>query len=229
MTVRIILADDHPIVLQGLRRLLESKAGFQIIAEAGDGLETLTLVNRFKPDVLIVDVMMPGLNGLEVTRQIREHNREIKIIVLSMYKEDGYIIQALKNGANGYVIKDTSPTEISDAVHKVMQGNHYLSPAIADKLEDQLLDHSEEELEDPYDSLTNREREVLQLVAEGQTGPMIANRLSISRRTAEQYRANIMRKLSLQNKSEIVRYAIQRGIVQVNGVNPGLSQKARIN
>jgi DNA-binding NarL/FixJ family response regulator len=213
MTVRVLLADDHPIVLQGLRRLLESKPDFLVVAETGDGLEVLPLAERHQPDVLIVDLMMPGLNGLEVTRQVHEKLEGIRVIVLSMHKDDGYVIQALRNGANGYVIKDTGPAELVNAIHQVMEGHRYLSQVIADRFDDRFMLQADEQLEDPYDQLTGREREVLQLVAEGFSGQEMAQRLSISRRTVEQHRANLMRKLGLSNQREIVRYALKRGIL----------------
>jgi DNA-binding NarL/FixJ family response regulator len=216
MTVRVLLADDHPIVLQGLRRLLESKPDFLVVAETGDGLEVLPLAERLKPDVLIVDLMMPGLNGLEVTYQVCQKIKGIRVIILSMHKDDGYVIQALRNGATGYVIKDTGPAELVEAIHQVMQGHRYLSQVIADRFGDQVLIHPDEELKDPYTQLTRREREVLQLVAEGYTGQDIAKRLSISPRTAEQHRANMMRKLGLQNQREIFRYAIKKGILLID-------------
>jgi DNA-binding NarL/FixJ family response regulator len=133
-----------------------------------------------------------------------------------MHKDDGYVIQALQNGASGYVIKDTGPTELVEAIHQVMQGRRYLSQAISDRFNDQTLFHPEKQLEDLYNQLTNREREVLQLVAEGYTGQEIAKRLSISPRTAEQHRANVMRKLGFQNQREIVRYAIKKGILSID-------------
>jgi two-component system, NarL family, response regulator NreC len=216
MTVRVLLADDHPIVLQGLQRLLESKTDFLVVAETGDGLEVLPLAERYKPDVLILDLMMPGLNGLEVTRQVCQRIKGIRVIILSMHKDDGYVIQALRNGAMGYVIKDTGPVELVEAIHQVMQGRRYLSQVIADKYTDQLLLHPNEPLEDPYDQLTSREQEVLHLVAEGFTGQEIAKRLSISRRTVEHHRANMMRKLSLQSQREIVRYALKKGILSID-------------
>jgi DNA-binding NarL/FixJ family response regulator len=216
MAVRVLLADDHPIVLQGLRRLLESKSDFLVVGETGDGLEVLPLAEQYKPDVLIIDLMMPGLNGLEVTRQVCQRLKGIRVIVLTMHKDDGYVIQALQNGASGYVIKDTGPTELVEAIHQVMQGRRYLSQAISDRFNDQTLFHPEKQLEDLYNQLTNREREVLQLVAEGYTGQEIAKRLSISPRTAEQHRANVMRKLGFQNQREIVRYAIKKGILSID-------------
>jgi two-component system, NarL family, response regulator NreC len=216
VTVKVLLADDHPIVLQGLRRLLESKNGFQVVAETGDGLEVVGLTERYRPDVLIVDLMMPGLNGLEVTRQVCRKIEGIRVIVLSMHKDDDYVIQALRNGATGYVIKDTGPSELVEAIHQVMEGRRYLSPAIAERVSMQLLNHPDEPLEDPYEQLTSREREVLQLVAEGYTGKETADRLSISPRTVEQHRANIMRKLGLTNQREIVRYALRKGILAID-------------
>jgi DNA-binding NarL/FixJ family response regulator len=216
MTVRVLLADDHPIVLQGLQRLLESKTDFLVVAETGDGLEVLPLAERYKPDVLILDLMMPGLNGLEVTRQVCQRIKGIRVIILSMHKDDGYVIQALRNGAMGYVIKDTGPAELVEAIRQVMQGHRYLSQVIAEKFTDQLLLHPNEPLEDPYDQLTSREQEVLHLVAEGFTGQEIAKRLSISRRTVEHHRANMMRKLSLQSQREIVRYALKKGILSID-------------
>jgi two-component system, NarL family, response regulator NreC len=216
MTVRVLLADDHPIVLHGLRRLLESKPDFLVVGETGDGLEVLPLAERTNPDVLIVDLMMPGLNGLEVIRQVCQRLPGSRVIVLSMHKDDGYVVQALRNGASGYVIKDTGPIELVDAIHQVMQGHRYLSQEIASKFDDQLLANSGEQIEDPYNQLTNREREILQLVAEGYTGQEIATRLSISRRTAEQHRASVLRKLGLQNQREIVRYAIRKGVLSID-------------
>jgi DNA-binding NarL/FixJ family response regulator len=213
MSVKVLLADDHPIVLQGLRRLLESKAEFDVVAETGDGLEVLPLTEKHQPDVLIVDLMMPGLNGLETTRQVCQRVQGVRVIVLSMHKDDGYVIQALRNGALGYVLKDTGPKELVEAIHHVMLGMRYLSAPIAERFKPQLLQNDETALADPYEQLTCREREVLQLVAEGYTGHEIADRLSISTRTAETHRANTMRKLGFQNQREVVRYALKRGIL----------------
>ncbi len=217
MAVRVLLADDHPIVRQGLRRLLEAKAEFLVVAETGDGLEVIGLTGHYKPDVVIVDLMMPGLNGLEVTRQISQRTNGPRVIVFSMHKDDDYVIQALRNGAVGYVIKDSGPAEMVEAIHQVMQGYRYLSPMISERISEQIANHPNEKLKDPYDQLTNRERTVLQLVAEGYTGQEIADMLTISRRTVENHRANIMRKLGFQNQREIVRYAIRKGILSLDG------------
>lgn len=213
MSVRVLLADDHPIVLQGLHRLLESRSEFLVVGESGDGLEVLPLVELYKPDILIVDLMMPGLNGLEVTRQVCQRVKDTRVIILSMHKDEGYVIEGLRHGAMGYVLKDTAPAELVEAIHRVMLGYRYLSPVIAEKFHAHLLIHNDEPSQDPFDQLTNREHEVLQLVAEGYSGQEIAKRLSISPRTVEQHRANIMRKLGLQNQREIVRYAVKKGIL----------------
>ena len=216
MAVRVLLADDHPIVLHGLRRLLESKPDFLVVAETGDGLEVLALAERYKPDVLIVDLMMPGLSGLEITRQVHLRLESIRVIVFTMQKDDGFVIQALRNGAVGYVLKDTGPIEIEHAIHQVMQGHRYLSHLIADRFSDGNQINPSDQLVDPYDLLTSREREVLQLVAEGYTGQEIGQRLSISPRTVEQHRAKVMHKLGFQNQREIVRYAIKKGILSID-------------
>ncbi len=216
MTVRLLLADDHPIVLQGLRRLIESKPEFLVVGETGDGLEVLPLAERHKPNVVIVDLMMPGLNGLEVTRKICQQMDKVRVIVLSMHKDDAIILQALRNGASGYVIKDTGPKELVDAIREVMEGRRYLSQAIAGRFDENVLQTAKDLPADPYDQLTDREREVLQLVAEGYTGQEIARKLTISPRTAEQHRANVIRKLGFQNQRELVRFAIKKGLLSID-------------
>lgn len=219
MTVRVLLADDHPIVRQGLRRLLESERDMQVVAETGDGLDVLPLAGRFHPDVVIMDLMMPGLNGLEATRQICQRFPGARVIVLSMHGDVGYIAQALRNGACGYILKDSGPSELVQAIREVQEGRRYLSPQIAARMEETLAAGSSPTAlpVDLYEQLTDREREVLQLVAEGYTGPEIAARLSISPRTAEQHRSNLMRKLGLHNQREIIRFAIKRGILPMDG------------
>lgn len=216
MSVKVLLADDHPIVRQGLRRLLEADPEFQIVGETGDGLETVQLTEQYRPDVLIVDLMMPGLNGLEVTRQVCQRLPGVRVIVLSMHRDDAYVIQALRNGAAGYVIKDSGPGELAVAIHKVTHGQRYLSPTLTEKLIDVLISGGEEACQgDAYDLLTDREREVLQLVAEGHTATEVARKLSISPRTVEVHRANLMHKLGLTNQKELIRYAIRRGILSL--------------
>lgn len=214
--INIMLADDHHIVRQGLRSLLESEQHFHLVGEAGDGLEAVRLATRLKPDVLITDVMMPGLNGLEVTRQVTKSLPQTKVIILSMYTNDAYVLEALKNGASGYVLKDSQASDLVEAVREVNAGRRYLSPPLSERAVELYAQRVESVPDDSYELLTTREREVLQLVAEGRTSAEIANQLFISPRTAEGHRANLMRKLGLQNHADLVRYALKRGILPLD-------------
>jgi DNA-binding NarL/FixJ family response regulator len=218
MSINVLLADDHPIVRQGLRRLLEMEADFKVVAEASDGTEALQLLERYRPDVLIVDLMMPSLNGFEVILQAAHRFPTLAMIVLSMHQDSIYVVQALRNGARGYVLKDSSPTELVDAVNEVVAGRRFLSAKIIEKLGDPaLLSLDESAGIDAYQILTDRQREVLQLAVEGLTSAEIARRLSISPRTAEAHRAQIMRKLGLSSQAELIRYAIRQGILPLDG------------
>lgn len=212
----ILLADDHNIVRQGLRALLQSEPHFRLVGEASDGIEAVRLAERLKPDVLITDLMMPGLTGLEVTRQVTKILPQIRVIILSMYTNDAYVLEALKNGALGYVLKDSQAADLIKAVKEVIAGNRYLSPPLSERALELYLKKVESVPDDPYELLTNREREVLQLVAEGRTSAEIANRLFISPRTAEGHRANLMRKLGLQNNADLIRFALKRGILPMD-------------
>lgn len=216
MTVTVLLADDHPIVRQGLRHLLEAEPDLKIIGEASDGLQAVQLTEKFKPNVLIVDIMMPDLNGLEVLRQVKDRSPATCSIVLSMQSADVYVVEALKAGALGYVLKETGPSELVNAVQQVIGGKRYLSPRLSERLIDVLLQTTEELTLDPYETLTNREREVLQMAAEGMTTSAIAKRLSISPRTAELHRGRMMDKLGLNNRTELIRYALKRGILPMD-------------
>jgi DNA-binding NarL/FixJ family response regulator len=216
MTVKVLLADDHPIVRQGLRNLLNSEQDFKVVGEASDGLSALELVDKQRPDVLVVDMMMPGLNGLEVIRRAKHSVPSLRIIVLSMQNADAYVVDALKLGASGYVLKDTGPAELIQAIRDVVAGQRYLSPAISERLTNTYIQQSSETIEDPYKRLSNREREVLQLAAEGHTSTEIAARLFISTRTAELHRSNVMSKLSLHSQNDLVRYALKRGILSLD-------------
>jgi two-component system, NarL family, response regulator NreC len=217
MSVKVLVADDHPIVRKGLRDLLENDPLFHIVGEAGDGLQALELVKQQKPDVLIVDMMMPGLNGLEVLRQAKQLLPNLQAIVLSMHSNEAYVAEALKNGASGYVLKDSGPVELIQAVNEVLAGRHYLSSAISEEMVNTYIRKIETSKVDPYSLLTNREREIMQLTAEGYTSQEIAERFTISRRTVEQHRANIMQKLGLRNQSDLIRYAFKRGVLPIDG------------
>jgi DNA-binding NarL/FixJ family response regulator len=209
----IILADDHHIVRQGLRSLLEAEPGFRITGEASDGLEAVQLAERLQPDVLVVDLMMPGLGGLEVVRQTSQRSPQTLILVLSMHANEAYVLEALRNGAAGYVLKDSSVTELVQAVREVLAGRRYLSPPLSERAIDAYVQKAQAAALDPYDTLTAREREVLQLSAEGRSHAEIAAKLSISPRTAETHRANLMRKLGLHTHTDLIRYALKRGII----------------
>lgn len=212
----IALADDHPIVRQGLRALLQAEPDFRVVGEAGDGLETVELVERLQPDVLVVDVMMPGVSGLEVARQVQQRSPETRVVILSMHANEAYVLEAMRHGAAGYVLKDSTATDLVEAVRRVMAGRRYLSPPLSERAIDAYLQKSEEAQLDPYETLTSREREVLHLAAEGHTNAEIAERLSISPRTVETHRANMMRKLDLRSHADLIRYALRRGIIPLD-------------
>lgn len=212
--VRIILADDHKIVREGIQRLLEEEAGLQVVATAADGLETVRLVDAQPPDVLIVDLMMPGINGLEVTRQVAQRYPQVRIIILSMHADEAYVIEALRSGAMGYVLKESGHVDLLAAIREVQAGRRYLSAPLSERAIDAYVSSAQQTSGNAYDSLTTREREVLQLAAQGHTAAEIAQRLIISPRTVETHRANLMQKLGLRSQAELIRFALQRGILK---------------
>jgi DNA-binding NarL/FixJ family response regulator len=214
MSTTILLADDHQVVRHGLRSLLEGEPGFSVAGEAADGLEAAELVDRLKPDILVLDLMMPGLNGLEVIRLARRRSPRTRVVVLSMHADEGYVFEALQNGAAAYVLKSASAAELTNAMREVMAGRRYLSHPLSERGIEVYAAKTRGGTLDVYDTLTTREREVLQLAAEGRGNPEIATRLAISVRTAETHRANLMRKLGLHNQTELVRDALRRGILR---------------
>jgi DNA-binding NarL/FixJ family response regulator len=209
----IVLADDHHVVRQGLRALLEAQPDFQLVGEAGDGLEAVQLTERLKPDVLVIDLMMPSLNGLEATRQVRQRSPHTRVVILSMHANEAYVLEALRNGAAGYVLKDSSAADLVHAVREVVAGRRYLSSPLSERAIEAYIRKATDVTLDPYEMLTNREREVLYLAAEGRTNTEIADQLSISPRTAETHRANLMHKLGLRTHTDLIRYALRRGIL----------------
>lgn len=209
----VLLADDHAIVRHGLRALLEAEPELKLVGEAADGLSALRLVEQLRPDILIVDLMMPGLSGLEVTRQARRCSPQTRIIVLSMHANEAYVLEALRYGALGYVLKGSQVTDLVQATREVAAGRRYLSPPLSERAIEVYVQKAEATVLDGYEVLTTRERQVLHLAAEGRTNAEIAARLFISPRTAETHRANLMRKLGLQNHTELIRYAIRRGLI----------------
>jgi two-component system, NarL family, response regulator NreC len=216
MAVTILLADDHHVMRQGLRLLLEAQGDFRIVAEAGDGLEAVKLAERLKPHVLIVDLIMPGINGLEVARQVSHHSPHTRIIMLSMYGNEAYVLEALRNGVVGYVLKDANATELLRAVHEVVAGRRYLSPPLSEHAMEAYLQKAQDGVLDLYETLTTREREVLQLAAEGRTNADIAAALGVSPRTVETHRAHLVRKLGLRTQADLIRYALKRGILPMD-------------
>jgi len=213
VTTTIMLADDHKIVRQGLRALLEAEPDFHLVGEAGDGLEAVQLAARLCPDVLVLDLMMPGLGGLEVTLQVGKRSPQTRVIILSMHADEAYVLEALRNGAAGYVLKESSADELVQAVREVVAGRRFLSSPLSERAIDAYVSKAQEVALDRYETLTAREREVLHLAAEGHTNAEIADRLSISSRTAETHRANMMRKLALRSQTDLIRYALRRGII----------------
>lgn len=209
----IALADDHIVVRQGLRALLETEPDFRVVGEAGDGPEAVHLVERLQPDVLVLDLMLPGLSGLEVARLVRQGSPKTRVLILSMYADEAYVLRALKNGAAGYALKDSSAADLVQAVREVARGQRYLSPPLSERAIERYAQRAEGVTEDSYETLTTREREVLHLAAEGHTTAEIAARLGISPRTAETHRANLMHKLGIHTQTDLVRYALRRGII----------------
>lgn len=211
--IRIVIAEDHKIVRQGFKAILNAAANMSVAAETGDGSEAVRLVEELEPEVLIVDLSLPGLDGIEVTRQVRQRVPATRVIVLSMHADDGYVVAALRSGAWGYVLKEAGADELIAAVERVMDGRQYLSRALPAEEIRQLLEKPSTKANDRYDTLSAREREVLQLIAEGYTSPEIAEKIFISPRTADTHRSNIIAKLGLRSVSDLIRFAVERGLI----------------
>jgi two-component system response regulator NreC len=209
----VVLADDHPLVHEGLRTLIEAEPDFTVIGQANDGLEAIRLTESLQPQILLVDLAMPGLNGLEVTRQVKKRFPRIYVIVLSMHDDEPYVLEALRNGASGYVLKEASVKEMISGMRAVARGRYFLSSSISEQTIDVYLDKAKTGRLDPYDSLTTREREILQMTAESQSSAEVGRRLFISPRTVEAHRQNAMRKLGLRNQGDVVHYALKKGIL----------------
>jgi DNA-binding NarL/FixJ family response regulator len=213
MSLRILLADDHTLVRHGLRRMLEERREWRVVAEACDGREAITLAELHKPDVAIVDVAMPLLNGIETTRQVLRRVPGVKVLVLSMHVDEVYVAQILKAGASGYLLKDSADTDLFKAVRAVADGQSFFSPAIAKLMADEYVRPRPEGL-DRYETLSAREREIFQLIAEARTNKEIAALLGISLTTVESHRAKIICKLDLHSATEIALYAVRRGVIR---------------
>ena len=212
----IVLVDDHQIVRQGLKALLVAEPDFEIVGEAADGLQALELVKKLQPDIIIVDLNIPGINGIEVVKGVSADCPATKAIVLSMHSSEDYVIPVFANGAAGYVLKDSCVEDLVQAIRHALKGSRYLSPQLAERAIDTYLAVGRNAPADPYESLTEREREVFKLSAEGYSYAQIAQRLVISPRTVETHRNNVMRKLALNSVPDLVRYAIRRGLTSVD-------------
>ena len=211
---KIVIAEDHTILRAGLRALLSGQNGLEVIGEAGDGREAIRKVDTLQPDLLLSDLSMPKLNGIDAIREIKSQHPEIKIIVLTVHKSEEYIIAALQAGANGYMLKDASQNELLLAIDYVINGKTFLSPSISDKVVDAFLNTDKKDKPAAVlDNLTAREREILKLVAEGNTNKKIAEHLCISLKTVEKHRSNLMQKLDLRNTAALTAYAIAKKMV----------------
>lgn len=213
MKVTIVIADDHPLVRRGLRALLDAVPDFEVVAEAGDGLEAVQLVESLKPDLLVLDLMMPGLGGIEVLRIVREKSPATRTIMLSMHSSIAFVGEAMKVGACAYVLKDSTEEHLVHAARECIAGRRYLSPPLSQEAVDAYIEQSHTGPFALHETLTKREREVFQLTAEGKTSTEIAAKLHISHRTVENHRANLMRKLKLQKAADLVRYAIRHKLI----------------
>lgn len=212
--IRILLADDHTVVRKGLRLLLESVAEFQVIAEASSGREAVALAEQHIPDVIVMDVAMPILNGIEAARQISAKLPQVAVVFLSMHGDESYVLRALKAGARAYLLKDSAEYDLIQAVKAVTEGKAFFSPAISKILvEDYMRQMRERGVEDSYELLTTREREVLQLLAEGKNNKDVAALLNVSLYTVETHRSNIFQKLNLHSGAELILYAIRKGVI----------------
>lgn len=213
-SIRILIADDHGIVRKGLRLQLEQHPQFKVVGEASDGRDAVRLADELKPDVVVMDIAMPNLNGIQATAQITKHRPQTRVIMLSMHSDESYLTRSLAAGAKGYLLKDSAEVDLQRAVEAVSQGKSFFSPAIANTLlEDYMRQLQQKGLEDSYELLTDREKEVLQMLAEGKSNKDVAQELSLSPYTVETHRTRIMQKLNLHNATDIVLYAVRKKII----------------
>jgi len=216
---RIVLADDHQMFRRGVKRIIQENPKLEVVGEASDGLQLLEIIKQSPPDMVIVDVSMPNLRGLEATREIKMSFPDLKVIILTMHKDREYLYHALSAGAEGYLLKEDADVELFAAIKTIRQGGSYISPLLAPQLTDIFLQRQRPKEGDrrfPAETLTNREREIIKLIAEGKSSKDIAGLLYISSRTVQHHRANIMRKLSFKKTADLVKYAIQKGYTSTN-------------
>ncbi len=212
--VRILLADDHNILRDGMRLLLERQPGFLVVGEAADGREIVELAREQHPDVIVMDIAMPNMNGIEATRRIIEKRPETGVVILSMHYDESYVLRSLKAGARAYLLKDALKAELISAIRAVSEGRSFFSPKISRVLQEDYVEAlGRKDSDDSYELLTDREREILQLIAEGQTNKEIASTLSISLYTVDTHRTHILQKLNLHSVPELILYAVRKGII----------------
>ena len=211
---RIVIAEDHTILREGLRSLLSSHPEFEIVGEAEDGREAIRCVEKFKPDLVLTDLSMPRMNGLDAIKEIKRRNPKTKVLVLTVHKAEEYILSTFKAGADGYLLKDSTHAELVLAVRKVLSGKHYISPEVSEKVIEGYLEGKKTlKVQSSFETLTSREREILKLIAEGYKNKKIADDLCISVKTVEKHRANLMEKLNLHNVQTLTAFAIEKGLV----------------
>ena len=209
---KVLLVDDHIVVRQGLKALLSDEADIKVVGEADNGREAIDRLSELKPDVVLMDISMPGLNGIEATRQIKQRYQDVKVVVLSMHANEEYVFQVLQAGASGYVLKQSDSLEVLTAIRAAMAGGSFLSPPISRTVIDDYVHRAEARgRSSELELLTSREREVLQLLAEGLSNRAIADELNISVKTVESHRSNMMNKLELNSKTELIKYALRKG------------------
>jgi two-component system response regulator NreC len=212
--IRIVLADDHVVMRSGLRLLLERQPNFAVVGETANGRETVELCEKLNPNVVVLDIAMPQLNGIEAARQISAKLPQIAIVVLSMHSDESYVLRALKSGAKAYLLKDSAENDLISAIRAVNEGKAFFSPAISKMLVDDYVRRLEQRgVEDSYELLTTREREVLQLLAEGKSNKEVATILNLSLYTVETHRGNILQKLNLHSVPELILYAVRKGVI----------------
>jgi RNA polymerase sigma factor (sigma-70 family) len=213
-SIRVLLADDHKLIRAGLRLVIDQQPDLSVVGEADDGRQAVELAKSLKPDVVVMDIGMPNLNGIEAARQIREIRPDAAVVMLSMHSDEGYVLRALGAGARAYLLKDSATTDLVQAIRAVAEGKSFFSPAVSKVLlQDYMRKLQRSGVEDSYDLLSPREREVLQLVAEGKSNKEVASLLNLSVYTVETHRANIMQKLNLKGVPELILYAVRKGII----------------
>jgi two-component system response regulator NreC len=214
--IKVVVADDHTILRQGIKALLDNQKGIEVVGEAKDGREAIKTIEELLPDVILMDIAMPGLNGLEATRRIKKKFPKVKVVVLTMHANEEYIFQILNAGADGYLVKETAFQDLISAINAVHKGEAFMSPSISKKVMTDYIQRAQGEEKVDFDTLTTREREILQLVAEGNSNKKIAEALFISPKTVETHRAHIMDKLNIHDRAGLIKYAIRKGMINLD-------------